>query len=100
MAVSGTVAEVLEPNAFTLVGDGTAADEEPVEDEAVLVAGDDRNPRLTEGQTVRVAGALQRFTLAALEEELDNACYRVYPKRPATFAQHIWQVKGEGTASR
>lgn len=76
VTVSGTVAKVLEPNAFMLVGDGPASNEKSAEDEAVVVVADDRDLNVTEGHTVKVTGTLRRFNLAALEEDvgadLDN----------------------------
>ena len=39
---------------------------------------------------LNVKGMLERFNLAALKEELDSACYRVYPDRHAIPAQQIW----------
>lgn len=71
VTVSATVARVVQPEAFTLVSDEPEDDEEPVEDEAVLVVSSEPVASgLSEEQSVRVEGEVRPFDLQEVEDEL------------------------------
>jgi hypothetical protein len=71
VTVSATVARVVQPKAFTLVSDEPESDEEPVEDQAVLVvSGGSVASGLSEEQSVRVQGKVRPFKLKDVEREL------------------------------
>lgn len=92
VTVSATVARVIEEQAFSIVSDEPPGDEEPVEDEAVLVVSErGAHERLYEEETVRVTGEVRRFDLAEIERELDvdldDSLSVDYGERPVIIAQ-------------
>lgn len=71
VTVSATVARVAQPEVFTLVSDEPESDEEPVEDEAVLVVGSEPVASgLSEEQSVRVTGRVRAFQVQEVERKL------------------------------
>lgn len=71
VTVSATVARVAQPEVFTLASDEPETDEEPVEDEAVLVVGSEPIASgLSEEQSVRVTGRVREFQVEEVEREL------------------------------
>ncbi len=100
LTVEGIVGETIEANAFLLLdqetaGEGNAAEEDALAaDRAILVVNSDSfDPKLSEGQSVRVKGTLQEFDVAAFEEELgielENDTFADFAGRPAMLAQQI-----------
>lgn len=102
VTVDGAVGETLEPNAFVLLTEQAAENEEllegdpaAVEDEGVLVVSASPQPNLTELQSVQVSGMFHEFDLAVFEEELGvelDYLYRDWSGQPAILAQDVQQA--------
>ncbi len=101
LTVDGAVAQIIEPNAFVIVEQQLAEDEELLDnptalaDEGVLVFSSGPEPNLSELMTVQVKGTFQEFDLATFEEELgtelDDGLYTDWDGRPAIIADQIRQ---------
>ncbi len=101
LTVDGAVAQIIEPNAFVIVEQQLAEDEELLNDpaalaeEGVLVMSDGPQPNLSELMTVQVTGTFQEFEVATFEEELgvelDDGLYSEWGGQPAIQAQQIQQ---------
>lgn len=71
VTVSATVARVAQPEVFTMVSDEPEGDEEPVEDDAVLVVGSEPvASSLSEEQSVRVTGRVRPFDVQEVERKI------------------------------
>lgn len=102
VTVDGAVGETLEPNAFVLLTEQAAQNEELLEgepaavpDEGVLVVSDNPQPNLSELQSVQVSGMFREFDLTVFEEELGvelDYLYRDWSGQPAILAQDVQQT--------
>lgn len=104
VTISGTVARVYEPRVFSITSDEPPDDEEPVEDQAVLVVGGDgSNVDLAEEQVVQVTGPVQRFEPQEIENslgiDLGDEVYEAYgeSEKPAIIAESVEPQPGETT---
>jgi hypothetical protein len=62
--VTGEVATIISPNAFTIGG-------EEIGENPILVVGSNLPPGLVEGQQVRVSGTVKEFQVRGYEEDVD-----------------------------
>jgi len=100
LTVDGAVAQIIEPNAFVIVEQRLAEDEQLLDDPAALadegvlvVGGGDPAPNLTELQAAQVTGLYREFDLVEFEEELgtdlDDGLYADWDGRPAILASDV-----------
>jgi hypothetical protein len=106
MTLSGAVGQVIEPRAFVMVDrqrlQGGPLSEVELADRGVLVVHTDGStPNVAEPQNVRTTGTLQRFVIAAFEQQqgvnLDEELYGEYEDRPVLLVTRVLPAQGEGT---
>lgn len=91
VTVSGTVARVFEPGVFSMVTDEVEENEEPIEDEAVIVLNNDGSGvQLQEEAVIQVTGEVAKFDPSELKKNLginlNRSPYLSYEGRPAILA--------------
>lgn len=100
VTVSATIARVVQPRAFTIVSDEPASDEEPIEDDAVLVVSSEPVASgLSEEESVRVSGEVRPFKLQEIEQQLgtelrDSLRASYGGETPAIVADSVSGLRG------
>ena len=98
VTVSGTVARAFEPGVFSMVTNEVEENEEPVEDEAVIVLNNDGSEaRLQEEATIQATGEVAKFDPSELEKNLginlSRSPYLSYEGQPAILASSVQRMQ-------